>query len=195
MRLNGLRPVWKRKFVHTTDSKHTMPVSPNVLARQFEESLPNQAWVSDITHICTHSGWLYLAAVLDLHSRKIVAWAMSPEMPATLVCTALQMAIVLRSPTAGLVVHSDRGTQYASAMHQGWSESGKRTTPTTHKPWPMWRTTFLAFTTARDCIPNWGTCHPTPSSVNRQLYLLLMCPKLLDHNNIYDALNQLIYLF
>ena len=107
---------------------------PHVLARQFEKPLPNQAWVSDITCIRTHSGWLYLAAVLDLHSRKIVGWAMSPEMPATLVCTALQMAIVLRSPTAGLVVHSDRGTQYASAMHQGWSESDKRTTPTTQKP-------------------------------------------------------------
>jgi len=79
MRLNGLHPVWKRKFVHTTDSKHTMPVSPNVLARQFEKPLPNQAWVSDITYIRTRSGWLYLAAVLDLHSRKIVGWAMAPR--------------------------------------------------------------------------------------------------------------------
>jgi len=119
MRANGLRPVWRRKFVHTTDSKHTMPVSPNVLARQFDKALPNQAWVSDITYIRTRSGWLYLAAVLDLHSRKIVGWAMAPEMPATLVCTALQMAIVQRNPAAGLVVHSDRGTQYASAQHQG----------------------------------------------------------------------------
>ena len=119
MRANGLRPVWRRKFLHTTDSKHTMPVSPNVLARQFDKALPNQAWVSDITYIRTRSGWLYLAAVLDLHSRKIVGWAMAPEMPATLVCTALQMAIVQRNPAAGLLVHSDRGTQYASAQHQG----------------------------------------------------------------------------
>jgi transposase InsO family protein len=119
MRANGLRPVWRRKFVHTTDSKHTMPVSPNVLARQFDKALPNQTWVSDITYIRTRSGWLYLAAVLDLHSRKIVGLAMAPEMPATLVCTALQMAIVQRNPAAGLVVHSDRGTQYASAQHQG----------------------------------------------------------------------------
>ena len=118
MRANGLRSVWKRKFVHTTDSKHTMPVSPNVLARQFDKPLPNQAWVCDITYIRTRSGWLYLAAVLDLHSRKIVGWTMAPEMPATLVCTALQMAIVQRNPAAGLVVHSDRGTQYASAQHQ-----------------------------------------------------------------------------
>ena len=71
-----------------------MPVSPNVLARQFETPLPNQAWVSDITYIRTRSGWLYLAAVLDLHSRKIVGWAMASEMPATLVCAALKMAIV-----------------------------------------------------------------------------------------------------
>ena len=115
---NGLRSVWRRKFMHTTDSRHTMPVSPNVLARQFDKPLPNQAWVCDITYIRTCSGWLYLAAVLDLHSRKIVGWAMAPEMPATLVCTALQMAIVQRNPAGGLVVHSDRGAQYASAQHQ-----------------------------------------------------------------------------
>ena len=118
MRLNGLRPVWLRKFVHTTDSKHGLAVSPNVLNRQFEQTQPNQAWVCDITYIRTRSGWLYLAAVLDLHSRKIVGWAMSPAMPAALVCAALQMAIVQRNPSAGLIVHSDRGTQYASAEHQ-----------------------------------------------------------------------------
>jgi transposase InsO family protein len=118
MRLNGLRPVWRRKFVHTTDSKHTMAVSRNVLNRQFEQALPNQAWVSDITYIRTRSGWLYLAVVLDLHSRKIVGWAMAPEMPAALVCAALQMAVAQRNPAPGLIVHSDRGTQYASAEHQ-----------------------------------------------------------------------------
>jgi putative transposase len=118
MRLNGLQPVWRRKFVHTTDSKHGLAVSPNVLDRQFERALPNQAWVSDITYIRTKSGWLYLAAVLDLHSRKIVGWAMSPAMPAGLVCAALQMAIVQRNPAPGLIVHSDRGTQYASAENQ-----------------------------------------------------------------------------
>ena len=118
MRQSGLRPVWRRKFVHTTDSKHTMGVSANVLNRQFEQVLPNQAWVSDITYIRTRSGWLYLAAVLDLHSRKIVGWAMAAAMPAALVCAALQMAIVQRNPAPGLIVHSDRGTQYASAEYQ-----------------------------------------------------------------------------
>ena len=118
MKRNGVRPVWKRKFIHTTDSKHNLPVSPNVLNRQFEQALPDKVWVCDITYIRTGSGWLYLAAVLDLHSRKIVGWAMSPAMPAALVCMALQMAIVQRNPSAGLIVHSDRGTQYASAEHQ-----------------------------------------------------------------------------
>ena len=118
MRAHALRPVWKRKFVHTTESKHSMPVSNNVLGRQFDRPLPNQAWVCDITYIRTRSGWLYLAAVLDLHSRKIVGWAMAPQMPTTLVCADLQMAIVQRNPNPGLIVHSDRGTQYASSEHQ-----------------------------------------------------------------------------
>ena len=119
MRLNGLWPVWRRKFVHTTDSKHTLAVSSNVLSRQFAQALPNQVWVCDIAYIRTRSSWLYLAAVLDLHSRKIVGWAMAAAMPAALVCAALQMAIVQRNPAPGLIVHSDRGAQYASAEHQG----------------------------------------------------------------------------
>jgi putative transposase len=118
MRISGLRPVWRRKFVHATDSKHTMAVAPNVLNRQFEQALPNQVWVCDITYIRTKSGWLYLAAVLDLHSRKKMGWAMSPMMPADLVCAALQMAVVQRNSAPGLIVHSDRGTQYASAEHE-----------------------------------------------------------------------------
>ena len=118
MQLNGLRPTWQRKFVQTTDSRHGLAMSANVLNRQFEQALPNQAWVCDITYIRTRSGWLYLAAVLDLHSRKIVGWAISPAMPAALVCAALQMAITQRNPAPGLIVHSDRGTQYASSEHQ-----------------------------------------------------------------------------
>ena len=118
MRANLLRSVWRCKFIHTTDSKHTMPISDNVLDRQFARELPNQAWVSDITYIRTQSGWLYLAVVLDLHSRKVVGWALASGMPATLVCAALQMAIAQRNPQPGLIVHSDRGTQYASSLHQ-----------------------------------------------------------------------------
>jgi transposase InsO family protein len=111
MRQASLKPVWKRKFVHTTDSKHALPVAPNVLARQFNPAAPNLAYASDITYIRTGAGWLYLAVVLDLFSRKVVGWAMAPSMPATLVCDALHMAIQARRPAAGLIVHSDRGSQ------------------------------------------------------------------------------------
>ena len=114
MRAHGLKPVWKRKFIHTTDSNHNLPVFDNVLDRQFTPAAANQAWVADITYIRTGHGWLYLAAVLDLYSRKVIGWAMAPSMPAELVCTALQMAICQRQPAPGLLVHSDRGSQYAS---------------------------------------------------------------------------------
>ena len=84
----------------------------------FHPSAPNQAWTCDITYIRTRSGWLYLAAVLDLYARKMVGWAMAPTMHAELVSAALQMAIAQRQPAPGLIVHSDRGSQYASAQHQ-----------------------------------------------------------------------------
>lgn len=118
MRQAGLKPVWRRKFVHTTDSKHDLPVAANVLNRQFNPPAPNLAYVTDITYIRTGAGWLYLAIVLDLYARKVVGWAMAPAMPAKLVCDALNMAIRQRRPTPGLVVHSDRGSQYASASYQ-----------------------------------------------------------------------------
>lgn len=118
MRKNGLRPVWRRKFVHTTDSRHDLPVAPNILNREFDPVAPNLAWVSDVTYIRTRAGWLYLAAVMDLYSRKIVGWAMAPSMPADLVCRALEVAIGQRGATPGQVVHSDRGSQYASELHR-----------------------------------------------------------------------------
>lgn len=118
MRKHGLRSAWKREFVHTTDSRHALPISPNVLDRQFNPTRPNQAWVADITYIRTRSGWLYLAVVLDLFARKVVGWAMASDMQATLVCRALQLAIAQRQPATGLILHSDRGSQYASAAHQ-----------------------------------------------------------------------------
>lgn len=118
MKLHALKARWKRKFVHTTDSKHDLPIAGNVLDRQFNPSQPDQAWVADITYIRTGRGWLYLATVLDLYSRKVVGWAMAPNMPAELVCTALQMAIALRQPKPGLIVHTDRGSQYASQAHR-----------------------------------------------------------------------------
>lgn len=119
MRKADLRPVWKRKFVATTNSRHDRPVAPNVLNRRFRPAQPNQAWVSDMTYIRTAEGWLYLAVVLDLYSRKVVGWAMAPAMPASLIVSALKMAIQQRNPAPGLIVHSDRGSQYASEEYQG----------------------------------------------------------------------------
>lgn len=118
MRKHEIQATWKRKFVHTTDSKHDLPIAENVLDRKFQVAAVNQVWVADITYIRTGAGWLYLAGVLDLYSRKIVGWAMAPTMPAELVCTALQMAIAARQPQPGLIVHTDRGSQYASEEHR-----------------------------------------------------------------------------
>ncbi|AQV96663.1 transposase [Cupriavidus necator] len=118
MRETGLRARWKRKFVSTTDSRHTLPVAENVLDRQFDVAEPNRAWVSDITYIRTAQGWLYLAVVLDLYSRRVVGWSMAPTMPAGLVMSALTMALQQRRPEPGLVLHSDRGSQYASDEYQ-----------------------------------------------------------------------------
>ena len=118
MREANIKPVWKRKFINTTDSKHNLPVAENILNRQFNPTQPNQAWTSDITYIRTRTGWLYLAVVMDLYSRKIIGWATSSTMLAELVCRALQMAIWQRQPSAGLILHSDRGSQYASDEYQ-----------------------------------------------------------------------------
>lgn len=118
MREQGLQSSWRRKFVHTTNSKHDLPVAENILERQFQPAAPNRAWTADITYIRTRQGWLYLAAVMDLFSRKVIGWAMAPNMPAELVCSALQMATTSRQPLPGLLVHSDRGSQYASAEHR-----------------------------------------------------------------------------
>ena len=118
MRRAGLKPVWKRKFIHTTDSKHNLPVAAITLARQFNPSAPNTAFVTDTTYIRTGTGWLYLAMVRDLYSCKVAGWALVPSISAELVCEALQMGIVHRRPAVGLVVHSDRDSQYASNQYQ-----------------------------------------------------------------------------
>ncbi|WP_275661630.1 IS3 family transposase [Laribacter hongkongensis] len=114
--------------VRAYDRQPTRSASrPNVLDRQFDPVTPNRTWVTDITYVRTRSGWLYLAAVMDLFSRKIVGWAMAPGMPAGLVCAALRMAIAQRRPAAGLVVHPDRGSQYASdAYHTLLARHGLR---------------------------------------------------------------------
>ena len=109
----------KRRFKVTTDSQHVLPIADNVLDRKFTATEPDQAWVADITYIETHQGWLYLAVVIDLFSRKVVGWSMAEYMRTELVLTALEAALGKRIPAqSGLVFHSDRGSQYASSGYR-----------------------------------------------------------------------------
>ncbi len=118
MRLAGLRAAQTRRRRQTTTVDKKLPVAPNRLKRHFSANKPNQVWLADLTYIATDQGWLYLAAVLDIYSRQIVGWAMDKTMTADLTCRALDMALVQRRPPAGLIHHSDRGSQYACYDYQ-----------------------------------------------------------------------------
>ncbi len=113
-----LRPVYRRPYRVTTDSKHDEPIAANILNRRFEGWRMNRAWVGDVTYIATAEGWLYLAVIVDLASRRVVGWAMSERIKADLVCQALRMAYWRRKPAVGLIMHTDRGSQYASRSHR-----------------------------------------------------------------------------
>jgi transposase InsO family protein len=118
MRRHGIQGRHKRRAPRTTDSKHSHPIAPNLLDRQFIAAAPNQVWLADITYLSTGEGWLYLAVVLDMFSRRVVGWAMRETMPQELTIAALQMAITQRRPGPGLVHHSDRGSQYAAHAYR-----------------------------------------------------------------------------
>jgi transposase InsO family protein len=112
MRRYGIRAIMARpRRVRTTDSRHDLPIAPNLIARDFTAAAPNRVWLADITYIPTAEGWLYLAAVMDLFSRKIVGWAMRDHMQVELTSSALTMAVRQQRPGAGLIHHSDRGVQ------------------------------------------------------------------------------------
>ena len=108
----------KRRYKNTTDSNHNLPIASNILNRDFYASNPNQKYVGDITYISIGEGWLYLATVIDLYSRKVVGWSMDDTMKVSLVNDALNMALKHRTPKNGLVLHTDRGSQYASYEHR-----------------------------------------------------------------------------
>lgn len=114
MKKNGIRAKTKRKFRVTTDSKHNLPVAPNLLDRNFSPEKPNQVWASDITYVWTREGWLFLAVIVDLFSRQVVGWSLEKTMTKELVCSALRQAYFRRKPGTGLLFHSDRGSQYCS---------------------------------------------------------------------------------
>jgi putative transposase len=115
MRHHGIRAIMARpRRVRTTDSRHGLPIAPNLIERNFFAAAPNRIWLADITYVETDQGWLYLAAVMDLYSRKVVGWAMADHLRAELPLAALSMAISAQRPGCGLIHHSDRGVQYAS---------------------------------------------------------------------------------
>lgn len=114
MSKNNIKAKTKKKFKITTDSKHNLNISPNLLARNFSPERPNQAWCGDITYISTNEGWLFLATVIDLYSRKIIGWSMNKRMKKSIVIDAIEMALGQRKVTEGLIFHSDRGSQYCS---------------------------------------------------------------------------------
>lgn len=114
----GLVSKAAKKYKATTNSNHNLPVAPNLLNQDFKVSKPNKVWVSDFTYLWTEKGWMYLAVVIDLYSRKVVGWSLSNRMTKELVISAMQMAIRTRKPKAGLIAHSDRGSQYCSKDYQ-----------------------------------------------------------------------------
>jgi putative transposase len=118
MRENGIWARIRRRFRHTTDSNHKLPVAPNLLDQDFNAASPNQAWVGDITYIWTAEGWAYLAVLLDLFSRRVVGWALRKSLNRELAVSALKRALRRRRPAPGLVHHTDRGSQYASAEYR-----------------------------------------------------------------------------
>ena len=123
MREHDIRAKHKRRYKATTDSKHDLPIAPNLLDRQFAPERPDQVWTADITYIPTAEGWLYLAVVMDLYTRMIVGWSMGARMTRDLVIDALRMAYFRRRPKRGLMHHSDRGSQYASQDYQALLEA------------------------------------------------------------------------
>jgi len=118
MREQELQARPRRRFVSTTDSRHSLPTPPNLLDRDFSATAPDRAWAGDVTYLRTLEGWLYLAVLLDLYSRRVVGWAMSEHNDEALTLSALQMALDQRQPEPGLIHHTDRGTTYASGTYQ-----------------------------------------------------------------------------
>jgi len=159
----------KRRFRRTTDSNHPFPIAENVLGRAFTVDAPNKVWVTDITYVDTREGWLYLAAIVDLYSRKVVGWAMSRRIDAQLCLDALQMALLARNPPPGLIHHSDRGSQYASHEYRRllekhgiicsmsrrgdcWDNAVAESFWGTLKTELVYRTDFVTRTAAREAI-------------------------------------------
>ena len=180
MRENGLKARQRRRFKRTTDSLHAFPVAPNLLDQDFAAKRADEKWGADISYVWTREGWLYLAVVMDLYARRVVGWAVSDRLHKELVLTALRRALVIRRPGAGLIHHSDRGSQYCSNEYQAElrkhgvliSMSGKgncfdnamvETFFKTLKSELVWRTAFQTRAEAQEALARYidGFYNPT----------------------------------
>ncbi len=148
MKNHGIRARCKRKFVVTTDSKHHLPIAPDLVQRNFTPAAPNQVWTGDITYIATDEGWLYLAAVVDLFSRQVVGWSMQAHKQSSLVTDALKMAWFRRHPDPGLIFHSERGSQYCGHEFQRTLAGDKMKSSMSRKG---------------NCWADLGFCHNAPT--------------------------------
>lgn len=170
MRSVGLQGRRRRAFRATTNSRHHFPVAPNLLARNFTATAPDQVWVSDITYLACEEGWEYLATVMDLHSRRIVGWAMQSSLDRSLTLKALQMALAQRRPGPGLIHHSDRGVQYACADYQRLLE-GHHLIPSMSRKGDCWDNTpqesFFG-TLKGELVHHWG--RPSRRDAHRELF-------------------------
>ena len=170
MHENGLVARQKRRFKRTTDSEHAWPVAPNLLDQVFEAEAPDQKWGVDIYYIWTTQGWLYLSIVLDLFSRRIVGWTTSDRLHRSLALSALKKALAMRQPQAGLIHHSDRGSQYCAVDYQGeLRRNGIRISmlgTATTTPWsrPSSRRSNPSSSGARDSRPGRMPSRPLPAT-------------------------------
>ena len=170
MRSVGLQGRRRRAFRATTNSQHSFPVAPNLLARNFTATAPDQVWVSDITYLACAEGWEYLATVMDLHSRRIVGWAMQSSLERSLTLRALEMAIAQRRPGPGLIHHSDRGVQYACADYQRLLE-GQDMIPSMSRKGDCWdnapKESFFG-TLKGELVHHWG--RPSRRDAHREIF-------------------------
>ena len=151
MQQHGIKARGKRRFKATTHSRHDLPVAPNLLERRFNVAAPDQAWAGDITYIATDEGWLYLAVVIDLFSRQVVGWSLGERITRQLVMDALRMAWFRRAPDAGVILHSDRGSQYCGYEFQAALAGYKMKSSMSRKG---------------DCWADLGFCHNVPTEVD-----------------------------
>lgn len=174
MKETGLYALQGRRFrPQTTQSDHEYPIAPNLLEQQFVATGPDQVWVADITYVATRQGWLYLAAILDVWSRRVVGWSMANHMRAQLVSDALRMAITTRRPAAGLIHHSDQGVQYASDEFQALLKTHKMRPSMSRKGNCYDNAMMESFfgTLKRECIN--GKVYATTAEARRSLFLYI----------------------